>query len=535
MQYDEAGNLEFDGQYFYQYDAWNRLLQVNEAEWDPIGEAVDIGLIVKHYTYDGHGRLIRIQSPFPDPWTAAGDDFRTERLYYDGIRRIQEVVVDPVQGNGNGQSSEEEEGQIGGGTAAEHLEREYVWGPGDNGFDELLVQYDNTGAAWWAIMDAGGDLVALCDFGGGGGGDTARVVGQWTYDAYGAVLSADHLYPMALPHLGHKGLFLDRLDVGIVTGPTGPESPRLVPYAHSLYHNRNRAYSPALGRFFQRDPNATGVAIMTEAASLGVPLPAAADDFDVQALYSDGMNLYEYLGANSWNRSDPMGLFYNPLDPVDQAELLYTALAVLDVQGTMLSALEGMVQQYSSNQEYDVEWALDLSLPDDWHSRLDNSWIPLAMGAGVSDHLTAPWSSGSGLFASAAGGAGFSKAVRQLGLTFSGVRRMRLFAIRVAQQPWQSGARLTQAGRALTKHPDFAGLSPTGHVPDGFKLLKARFGGVNGINEAGLKIAKRYMMQGIPRRTTGGRIKFWHPNGKGIVVTPSKTDPTKIVKIDFHS
>src|SRR5690606_30735722 len=99
-------------------------------------------------------------SPFPDPATAVGDDFQTERLYYDGIRRIQEVVIDPVQGNSNGQSSEEEEGQIGGGTAAEHLEREYVWGPGDNGFDELLVQYDGAGGAWWAIMDAGGDLVA---------------------------------------------------------------------------------------------------------------------------------------------------------------------------------------------------------------------------------------------------------------------------------------------------------------------------------------------------------------------------------------
>jgi hypothetical protein len=165
--------------------------QVNEASWNTGTSSVDIGLIIKHYTYDGHGRLIRIMSPFPDPWTMTVDDFRTERLYYDGIRRIQEVVVDPVQGNSNGQSSEEEEGQIGGGTAAEHLEREYVWGPGDNGFDELLVQYDSAGAAWWAIMDAGGDLVALCDL--NGSGSAARVVGQWTYDAYGAVLSADIL------------------------------------------------------------------------------------------------------------------------------------------------------------------------------------------------------------------------------------------------------------------------------------------------------------------------------------------------------
>ncbi|MFG0286513.1 MAG: hypothetical protein ACF8R7_19030 [Phycisphaerales bacterium JB039] len=154
-------------------------------------------------------------------------------------------IRDPVQGSNNGEESEGENGQIGGGSAVEYLEREYVWGPGDNGFDELLVQYNRWGDEFWAIMDAGGDLVALCDL--GGPNDEARVVGQWTYDAYGAVLSADHLHAMALPHLGHKGLFVDRLDVGVVTGVGGPESPRLVPYARAIYHNRNRAYSPTLG------------------------------------------------------------------------------------------------------------------------------------------------------------------------------------------------------------------------------------------------------------------------------------------------
>src|SRR5690606_29298665 len=46
----------------------------------------------------------------------------------------------------NGEDAEGEGNQIGGGTAAEHLEREYVWGPADAGFVELLVQYDSTGA-----------------------------------------------------------------------------------------------------------------------------------------------------------------------------------------------------------------------------------------------------------------------------------------------------------------------------------------------------------------------------------------------------
>jgi hypothetical protein len=57
-----------------------------------------------------------------------------------------------------------EQGQLGlGGGSGGTVEREYIWGPGDNGFDELLVQYDAGGHEAWAIQDGGGDLVALCD------------------------------------------------------------------------------------------------------------------------------------------------------------------------------------------------------------------------------------------------------------------------------------------------------------------------------------------------------------------------------------
>jgi len=264
--------------------------------------------------HSGPAPLIRIQSPYPDPWRATSGDFRTERLYYDGIRRIQEVIVDPVTGGDGGEESEGESGQIGGGQAVEYLSREYVWGPGDQGFDELLVQYNGLGDEFWAIMDAGGDLVALCDLGGSGG--AARVVGQWTYDAYGAVLSADHLHAMAHPHLGHKGLFVDRLDAGIVTDIGGPESPRLVPFAHAVYQNRNRAYSPALGRFFQRDPNATAMTLLGS-SSTGSGFRAISIAFSMNQLYGDGANLYEYLGSSPWNRSDPMGLSWDPFSIVD--------------------------------------------------------------------------------------------------------------------------------------------------------------------------------------------------------------------------
>jgi hypothetical protein len=107
IRHDEAGNLAFDGTYIYQYDAWNRLVQVLAGAVDPAWqpsphsdpspyEGLIFGPMVKHYTYDGLGRLIRTQSPFPDLQSAGSGEVRSERFYYDGIRRVQEVVIDPT-------------------------------------------------------------------------------------------------------------------------------------------------------------------------------------------------------------------------------------------------------------------------------------------------------------------------------------------------------------------------------------------------------------------------------------------------------
>ncbi|MBK9187377.1 MAG: hypothetical protein IPM33_00320 [Phycisphaerales bacterium] len=41
-----------------------------------------------------------------------------------------------------------------------YLAREYVWGPGDWGVDELLVQCDTNRRATWPLQDAGGDVIA---------------------------------------------------------------------------------------------------------------------------------------------------------------------------------------------------------------------------------------------------------------------------------------------------------------------------------------------------------------------------------------
>ncbi len=71
-------------------------MQVNAATvTSGPGPEVQIGSLLKHHTYDALGRLVRTQSPYPDPQTSTGQ-LRSERFYYDGVRRIQEVFVDPL-------------------------------------------------------------------------------------------------------------------------------------------------------------------------------------------------------------------------------------------------------------------------------------------------------------------------------------------------------------------------------------------------------------------------------------------------------
>jgi len=146
------------------------------------------------------------------------------------------------------------------------------------------------------------------------------VLVQWRYDAYGAATASEHLgggaaFPQV--HCGHKALFFDRLDVGVETS-SGDEPPRLIPYAHLLVHMRNRVYSPSMGRFFQPDPNATAMTLIEASAHHGRGMDALVSAFDVQGLYGDGMNLYEYLGSSPWQRSDPLGLSWDPFSMVDE-------------------------------------------------------------------------------------------------------------------------------------------------------------------------------------------------------------------------
>jgi hypothetical protein len=101
----------------------------------------------------------------------------------------------------------------------------------------------------------------------------------------------------------------------------------------------------------------------------GSVISPGVDSFDVQARFADGANLYQYLGSNPWQSSDPSGLFITTLLPGP---------------GDFITAvLESIVKEYAVNLEWDVEWATEWESPDDMHSRLENSWIVHAIGRGL--------------------------------------------------------------------------------------------------------------------------------------------------------
>jgi hypothetical protein len=122
------------------------------------------------------------------------------------------------------------------------IDGDYVQTPGDRGFDELIFQHkpahDNVAATVeYALHDDAGDLVALLNR--PNPTDHGRVALQETYDPYGEPPIAKMLWVYPPPRIGHKGMFVERLDTttmlgterlssGVAGGTTSPTNgPRL--------------------------------------------------------------------------------------------------------------------------------------------------------------------------------------------------------------------------------------------------------------------------------------------------------------------
>jgi len=206
------------------------------------------------------------------------------------------------------------------------------------------------------LQDASRDVVAILD-------DAGAVARQYSYDPYGQVIADESFGSIAHNRLGHHGLFFDRLDADA-------PSVELAAGARGLYHNRNRTYDPRTGRFTTSDPNGTSRAAFGQALH-GHAVAQDLSAFDALSLYGDGLSVYGYLGSDPMGQQDPLGLF-----------LGYDDLVMWGF-GTLRGGMEEMVGQYADNMDADIEWAMDWDMGDDWHTRLDNSWVGLSFALGA--------------------------------------------------------------------------------------------------------------------------------------------------------
>ena len=239
--------------------------------------------------YDGLGRLIVQKTSLNTKYA------RATHLYYDGVRRIMERYYE-VESQPAGPLTMLMEALSFTLIQPGWYEWEYVWGP--DYVDELAFVVNANVDVRYALQDANYNLVAWLK-------PAGAISSQYTYGPYGDLRAADlrptetDFPPMGI---GHQGLFFVRLD-GI------PDDPPLETGAHGLYYNRNRWYSPDLGRYITRDINGTAQPIITALAFHANALSVFMGTFSGQGQYADGMNLYLYGGANPVNMRDALGLF----------------------------------------------------------------------------------------------------------------------------------------------------------------------------------------------------------------------------------
>ncbi len=312
---------------------------------------------------------------------------------------MQELITDPLlttdEGDTITMANELYAGQPGSNVlnaGAPYVRAMYIWGPGDSptsGVDELLVQIDprDTGAGtvsafggkpWWAINDAQGDVIALLHK--ASASTTAEVAAQWTYSPYGEVLTYEQFHPHPVVVFGHKSLVVDRLDTQAVSWDTDlgtiSDTQRLIPGAKLISYARNRTYSPSLGRWLQQDPNASGQAVLETIVHSGRRPQVWPDNPILGLRIMDGVALFVYVKSNAVLHSDPTGLLIGLIMPGPE-DIVMAGFRALR------GGLEEMIGQYGANQDLDLDWALDWSQGDDFHSRMENGWVQQSFNEGA--------------------------------------------------------------------------------------------------------------------------------------------------------
>ena len=199
---------------------------------------------------------------------SATADGETVHYFYDGVRRVQEVIED----------------------ATLTTQAEFVYGP--DYVDEFVVQTRNDGQggqqAFFVLQDANYNVVALLDTAG-------DVLEQYVWEPYGDLYRADEsATPDIINRIGHQGLFLYLVTDGSTTIP--------------IYYNRNRWYAPRMGRFLQFDPISSGSELLT-VADWPASMVVSPIELDPISRFDETLNLYLALASNPASNRDVSGLF----------------------------------------------------------------------------------------------------------------------------------------------------------------------------------------------------------------------------------
>jgi RHS repeat-associated protein len=254
VDYDAAGNMIVtpkpgaSGHFHLQYDAWNRLTKVFDAD----GET-----LVAEYQYDGLNRRI-VKLTYDE-----GDLSEIRHFYQSAQNQVLEERLANV-----------ETGEI-----AATANRQNVWGV--RYVDDLVLRDDDSdndgdpadgslGKAnsgldrrLYALQDANWNVVAVVGY----QTETWQVLERYTYTAYGKCEIRTDAFVQKTPNASDydwTSLYTTR--------EFDPET--------GFYYYRWRYYDADMGRLIGRDP-------------IG---------------YSGGINLYEYVGDNPTNATDPSGL-----------------------------------------------------------------------------------------------------------------------------------------------------------------------------------------------------------------------------------
>jgi hypothetical protein len=121
-----------------------------------------------------------------------------------------------------------------------------------------------------------------------------------------------------------------------------------------LYYNRNRWYSPSLGRFTSRDPNETTQPVVLSAYNGTTPY-AGVTPAAIEQHYGDGLNRFAYLMSNPITGSDPMGLSSDPFAEIDDV--------IAGIQGekaAAISAVKGFIGSSFNTAKLIAEFALSM-------------------------------------------------------------------------------------------------------------------------------------------------------------------------------